>query len=382
MKVIAVVCFALLIASSCAVGVHNKMTNAQLNKMNALKADKGWSSIIINLAELHLMAEGPLDELIAAIEEVIDDLNRKLTSADEEYQKRTVQHDEDVKRIQGEIDSANTDIANSTSFLENVLKVQKANLESDIANLQQHIAETQAYIAEQTNIRQTEHAEFESKTIEHNEAVAALDEALSLLATLQTGDASLAQIKKAKSSLAKVQKKLKSSVESTFIKALVALSTSEFANGDAIRQVGDLMNHVRQNLIESLAKFTAEEEADQANFTTDIANKEADIARMNGEITTKSKELEQVNSQIDDTVAFINIRTADLSSYTKDLADENTSFEEATKAYQDLVAEFHKELSACNEALTFIQNADISGYIGDRMTGDAPYVAKGEAQLA
>jgi hypothetical protein len=56
MKAIAVICFALLIASSFAVGVHNKMTNAQINKMNALKNNKSWSSIIVNLAELHMMA--------------------------------------------------------------------------------------------------------------------------------------------------------------------------------------------------------------------------------------------------------------------------------------------------------------------------------------
>lgn len=78
MKVIAVVCFALLIASSFAVGVHNKMTNAQINKMNSLKNNKSWSSIIMNLAELHMMAQGPLDELIAAVNDVIEDLNVKL----------------------------------------------------------------------------------------------------------------------------------------------------------------------------------------------------------------------------------------------------------------------------------------------------------------
>jgi len=36
------------------------------------------------------------------------------------------------------------------------------------------------------------------------------------------------------------------------------------------------------------------------------------------------------------------------------LADEHASFDEATKAYEDLVAEFNKELDACNEALTFV----------------------------
>jgi len=148
-----------------------------------------------------MMAEGPFDELLSGIQDVIDDLNRKLTAAEDEYQHRSVEHDSETKRIQGEIDSANSDIANTQEFLNNVLYIQKDNLESDIAHLQQYIVDTQNYIESETNSRTLEHSEFEEKTVEHADAIAALEEALGLLLSLQGGDASLAQVKKTKNSL-------------------------------------------------------------------------------------------------------------------------------------------------------------------------------------
>lgn len=44
---------------------------------------------MIKLAELHMLAEGPVDALITGIEEVLADLERKHTAADEAFDKRT-----------------------------------------------------------------------------------------------------------------------------------------------------------------------------------------------------------------------------------------------------------------------------------------------------
>jgi hypothetical protein len=87
---------------------------------------------MLNLAELHLMAGGPLDELVEAIEGVMDDLDRKIENSHSEYQKRSDEHDMEVRRINGKMDSANEDIANNTEFLNNVLYVQRDQLEVDI----------------------------------------------------------------------------------------------------------------------------------------------------------------------------------------------------------------------------------------------------------
>jgi hypothetical protein len=56
-----------------------------------------------------------------------------------------------------------------------------------------------------------------------------------------------------------------------------------------------------------------------------------------------------------------------LINFQKELESENTAFELATKQYEELVAEFNKELSACQEALDFLQSSEFASYIGDRM---------------
>jgi hypothetical protein len=64
--------------------------------------------------------------------------------------------------------------------------------------------------------------------------------------------------------------------------------------------------------------------------------------------------LDSTNNQIEETETFIAIRQGDLKSWESDLEAENVAFEEATKAQADLVAEFNKELKACNDAYTFL----------------------------
>jgi len=116
----------------------------------------------------------------------------------------------------------------------------KAQLEEDIDNLQLSITNTHTYIAEITAEREAEHAEFEKKILEHEGAIAAIDECLALLAQLGP-DSSFVQIKRVKNALAKAQKKLGHSVEARLVNALVSLTTGEFADEDAIQNVVKLM---------------------------------------------------------------------------------------------------------------------------------------------
>lgn len=90
---------------------------------------------MINLAEVHLTTGGPLDELIEAIDEVVEDLGRKLEAAHEAFDRRTQRHEEDVIRINGLIDSAASDIASTTETL-NILATVRAALVEEVANLE------------------------------------------------------------------------------------------------------------------------------------------------------------------------------------------------------------------------------------------------------
>jgi len=90
-----------------------RLSNAQMEKIDKLKNGNTWASILLNLAELHMLAEGPLEELIGAIHDVVEDLNTKLTKAAEDFDTRTALYEAEVSRLNGEIDNAKLDVANT-----------------------------------------------------------------------------------------------------------------------------------------------------------------------------------------------------------------------------------------------------------------------------
>ena len=61
---------------------------------------------MLNLAELHMMAKGPVEELVQAIEDTIVDLQFKREKADAAFVKRTAEHNAEVSRLEAEIANA------------------------------------------------------------------------------------------------------------------------------------------------------------------------------------------------------------------------------------------------------------------------------------
>lgn len=72
------ICLALLVISAYSVGVQRPVTNSQMKKIQELKNGNSWGSFIVNLAEVNMLAQGPIQTLIDAINELIGDLNGKL----------------------------------------------------------------------------------------------------------------------------------------------------------------------------------------------------------------------------------------------------------------------------------------------------------------
>lgn len=68
------------------------------------------------------------------------------------------------------------------------------------------------------------------------------------------GGAEFVQIKKAQKAVEKLTSKLGKNVDSSFIKALVSLSNSEFANVSAVNNVMNLMREMKDNLIAGIVK--------------------------------------------------------------------------------------------------------------------------------
>jgi len=78
---------------------------------------------------------------------------------------------------------------------------------------------------------------------------------------LDSGELSLVQTKKTKKALAKVLSKLpKRNAEASMIKALVTLTTGEYADTEALQKVVKMMNDVSLTLQANVEAFLAADE--------------------------------------------------------------------------------------------------------------------------
>jgi predicted nucleic acid-binding Zn-ribbon protein len=192
MRTLALVFIAMVVASTFAIQAKAP-TAATIKRIEAMsKNNKSWSSVIMSLAMLNAKAGNPLDELIAAIEKVIADLDAKTDNANRQYDQRTGEHNSEVKRLQREIDNANADIAHTEQFLKEVLYVMKNNLEQDIVTLQDNIAQTRKFLETAAVQRQVDHEDYTVKVTEFDNGISACTEAFGVLTQLLEGGVSLA----------------------------------------------------------------------------------------------------------------------------------------------------------------------------------------------
>lgn len=216
------------------------------------------------------------------------------------------------------INEATKNIADSQELIANVLIPQRDQLNGQIADLEVRIEETKVHITTATESRAVSHSEFLVRIEESNEAIAVLDEALKVLAQLEEGNTSLLQVKRVHKTMEKVSSVLqrqKFSVEATFIKSLISLSTSEFVNEDAVSKVKELLLKVQGNLEVYITEETTAEEAAQAEYEADIKRAEDDIVVFTASLEETNAQLSATEEQILNTQSYIEEREADKASY-------------------------------------------------------------------
>jgi hypothetical protein len=205
--------------------MHTKMTSAQEKQIKDLKKEK-WGNILFTLAELQVKSEGPFEDLTDAVQMLVAEIDEKIAANDESYNERSLQHQSEVTRLSGLISTTEVQISNAQNILNNILYPNRAQLQEKLENFHANVLENNAYIEKITFERQEANEAYLARVAEHNDALAAIDECLSILSNVG-GPLSLIQVKKVQNSITKVTKTLKRGVENTMIKALVALATNE-----------------------------------------------------------------------------------------------------------------------------------------------------------
>lgn len=152
------------------------------------------------------------------------------------------------------------------------------------------------------------------------------------------------------------------------IKALVTLTTGEYADTEALQKVVKMMNDVSLTLQANVEAFLAADEKEQREYEEEKAAKQVEINQFKMEVEMKSKMLETTKGQIAEAESFVILRKKDQQEYEGDIEDENKSYEHDTETYNDLMEEFAKEKEACGQALEIVQSAEFAGHIGERLT--------------
>lgn len=360
--IIAIVLATLMVST---MAVENKLTHVQEKKMKELQNEK-WGHIIFELAELHSLAGGALDDLTNAINQLVSDLGDRIDELDEEYNDRSLFHQSENTRIGSDISSAQISVSSTTNFLENILYPEQSKLEFNIASNNDAIDENNAYVVKLTFEREAQHEQYELRVEEANAALSAIDECLDIINQVSGGNLSFAQGKSINKSMKKVVDTLPKSTDEVLIKALVQLATEEFADQSALLRVFEALKDVKSGIQNDLQADHDEEDRLQAEFEAEVASRQKENRDYTKQNIITTGELKVIVDRIDTKEAFLAVRTQDLANSEVELEAENESFEAATSAYEDIRAELEREQAVANDTLEIVVQSGFQGGLATR----------------
>lgn len=208
---------------------------------------------------MHSAAGGILQDLTGAIEEMLAQMNEELEELQFNFATRTNEHNSLVLGYEQDIQDADIDINRSQDTLDNLLFPRREQLKNKIATLQDN-QEYNRKTRDETELqREQDHEAFEAVIAEYNDATAAVDDALALLAQLT--NPSLVQVKKFQNSLRKIEARINPhSKHAPMIKALINLAAEQnFSNQGIIQQIVDSLNEFRNAVVDAINAATAHE---------------------------------------------------------------------------------------------------------------------------
>ncbi|KAM3144293.1 hypothetical protein pb186bvf_003457 [Paramecium bursaria] len=329
-------------------------------KLQAELAKSNYGRALLHLVELHSLAQGPVQELIEGIEELVNDLQTGLEDLDYGFARRTNEHNSLVVQLNQAIQDAQIDVSRSEDVIDNLLIPRRDQLIARIDNLVENQDLNRKSLGEAEVQRETEIEAYNLQVEELNGATAAVDEALQLLATLT--NPSLLQVKKFQNSLKKIESKIKSrSKMAPFLKALISLASNQnFSDQSVIGSIVNALNEFRNAVVDSLNDLTAQEAQNQEDFEERVDQLNAEHAEFQRQINAVNIDLTATNEKLESVQQFRDQRELDRVSYQTQLDLENEQFAEETQIYQDTKVEYQRELGISEQALALVQSVDFS----------------------
>jgi hypothetical protein len=280
-------------------GAQMKMSRVNQQRVEDLQASR-WGRTMLNFVQLHAAVKGPIDELLAAIEELIEDLNTELQELEFDFQTRTNEHNSLVVAYEQDIMDAESDIARMDDTINELLIPRRQQIKKRISEITDNMDFNRQTLAEETLVREQDHEAYELQIEEFNEAIAAVDEALALLSTLS--NPSLMQIKKFKSTINRISKKTFSNVkQGPMIQALLQLALNQnFSDQGVLGQIVNALNEFRNEVVDAVNAATLAESEAQAEYEERVVQLDLEYAEFQAQLNDQNIDLTATIDKIDE----------------------------------------------------------------------------------
>merc|ERR1719327_1578737 len=321
----------------------------------------GAMKLLLSFAVVATAARVKLSETGSPVEKVLTLLEDLKTQVTEEGKAEAETYDKFAcfckDKSNAKVDSIATresDIETLTADLEQ-LKAEKVELKADIKKLNEDLATFEADLKKMTEIRDQEHAVYETEHADATAAVSALSSAIGHI----EGSKSLLEVK------AEVQKSLQladalsipvknSQTITAFLQQPESMEVPEedytFHSGGII----DTLNGLLKEFEERLATLEKEEEAAQASFDEAAKSKREEIETAKSTLETREEQLADNESTTAEKEEMLTEETAllhDDRAYLKDLTGQ---CEERAKEWDQRTTARAGELEAVSKALEIL----------------------------
>jgi len=359
----AILCLALI--ATCAFAIDTQVKQTAFIQTTEVRKNE-MTSLILDLAQIHMATEGPIEDLRQALQDLVDETQQALASENSNFAAASENHDREVDSWNALISSANADIASTQSLLEEILRPRKASLEVTIANLEQAIADNIATTAKESQERADAHDVWVHKDAEYATAIDACREALTLLNQLRNQEVSLAQVRSAQNSMKKLQTKvqqLKNNKIATFLNVLASIAQN-FSNQEVVVRVISLVEGLLQNCVDGRQELQdAEDHAANVWANERLPQLEGELASSQASLVANQGSLADTETEISDRESFLETREQDLKTAQEGLDNENANWATAVSTHEEASARLNRELEGAIQANDIISSASFTKYL-------------------
>jgi hypothetical protein len=344
-------------------------------------------AVVATAARVKLAETGsPVEKVLTLLEDLKTQVTEEGKAEAETYDKFACFCKDKSNAKVDSIATRESDISTLTADLEQ-LKAEKVELKADIKKLNEDLATFEADLKTMTEIRDQEHAVYETEHADATAAVSALSSAIGHI----EGSKSLLEVK------AEVQKSLQladalsipvknSQTITAFLQQPESMEVPEedysFHSGGII----DTLNGLLKEFEERLATLEKEEEAAQASFDEAAKSKREEIETAKSTLETREEQLADNESTTAEKEEMLTEETALLHDDRAYLKDVTGQCEERAKEWDQRTTARAGELEAVSKALEIlggtVLDKEKSSGAGGRTEAEPALVEEAPAKLA